>query len=67
MAGQLDLKPCPFCGNKNVYYLSTITGSYMITCQECGAHVAFRFKIDKDLVIDAWNRRGETDDAREGD
>lgn len=61
-----ELKPCPFCGSESVVYLQSFAGPYIVKCQDCKAIVSFRYKPEKDKVIDAWNQRS-TPDARETD
>ena len=49
-----DLKPCPFCGNKEV---AIRKGKYMWwgVCIACGASGAYKSR--KAEAIEAWNRR----------
>ena len=53
-----NLKPCPFCGEKEGDYLKvSITGSgrFSVFCGACGAEGAN--KHDKQEAINAWNMR----------
>lgn len=52
-----ELKPCPFCGGKNIdiQYLSLTKRYYFCRCLDCEAQT--KSKTDKDKAIDAWNRR----------
>ena len=55
-----ELKPCPFCGNKNIKTFDDITnGLYQVICSVvangCGA--ATGYHQDKKQAIEAWNRR----------
>lgn len=56
-----NLKPCPFCGNKEI---NVRKGKYAwnIECQniECNAAVT---KVYKKTAIEAWNRRAENGKA----
>lgn len=54
------LKPCPFCGSKDVrvdeyYYVSDGSTGYCVTCYKCGIGTPERESRKK--VIRAWNRR----------
>lgn len=66
------LKPCPFCGNRELEVTNTHTASYWVECLECGAEVsgeyggdgfqtetAFRAGHELALrsAVKAWNRR----------
>ena len=54
-----ELKPCPFCGYKNIQILvdknEYLYYRYFSQCQRCGAS-AKRGRT-KEEAIDAWNRR----------
>jgi Lar family restriction alleviation protein len=56
----MDLKPCPFCGNREVGVSETAIGNYqniffLVRCDKCGARTTlFR---DGDKAEEAWNRR----------
>lgn len=50
----LDLKPCPFCGNKAYLLNMEDRDGYDVKCN-CRARI-----VDcgsRDLAIEAWNRR----------
>lgn len=52
------LKPCPFCGSKNIYLYSNITNitsRWRVLCKDCDAQVG-RY-VMKEQAVDAWNRR----------
>ena len=54
-----DLKPCPFCGSKN---LSCFNDGYLIQifCNACGARTGLHQHDPKcDKAVEAWNRRAE--------
>lgn len=55
--GRVDLKPCPFCGSKNIdlEYVEEFD-SYYATCTGCG--VATRY-TDREQAIRFWNRRAK--------
>lgn len=66
-----ELKPCPFCGDKDIgmekrseeeYVLrdgafkrSTVSERYQIKCRNCPCGTYFAFYVED--AIDAWNRR----------
>jgi len=59
-----ELKPCPFCGEKDDIdfglYTGTLRGYEYIQCQNCGAEI--RCKIEGGHLIAAeklWNRRAD--------
>lgn len=62
-----DLKPCPFCGNRNVNLqivrekldYSDIDGAY-IECPICG--IESRIFEDPDEAVEFWNRRSDAED-----
>ena len=64
-----ELKPCPFCGNKeiklrHVYEYPygnklTLSSGYVISCNRCNLDMNI---ADKGTAIKAWNTREETDD-----
>ena len=49
-----ELKPCPFCGGKDVEIRDLKLGIYAV-CRRCGASIKFSHSIVD--VIAAWNRR----------
>lgn len=51
---QNKLKPCPFCGNKDIGLLNSSSGCSVI-CEHCGAQSEYMDEIK--LAIEAWNRR----------
>lgn len=58
-----ELKPCPFCGGKAMYYWCAgdigIDGSpkvqHCILCTECKA--SSLWNVDRQKCVAAWNRR----------
>lgn len=50
-----ELKPCPFCGSKNVVVSNW--GLWRCWCQECLAKTSDEIK--RADAIEAWNRRAE--------
>lgn len=62
MSDELELKPCPFCGSKNVEiseekYMYTDEEYTVVICQECrstGPH-----SITDRMARITWNGRGE--------
>ena len=62
-----ELKPCPFCGSKDVdvitheFHLQTNT--YGVMCLNCEAQTK-QFYTNKFTAMRAWNRRvGESDEG----
>lgn len=52
-----ELKPCPFCGSKEVRMrFDSVIESYYVTCKKCGAEVSQFYGL-KDEAVEAWNRR----------
>ena len=56
MNNDIKLKPCPFCGNTNLYY--TIGRVYAVECADCGGKIVGPFKTAEE-ANDAWNTRNE--------
>lgn len=60
-----ELKPCPFCGSKNVGLRPGAMWNGAVHCDDCSADVVFDavrliFQGDynwEDAVIAGWNRR----------
>jgi Lar family restriction alleviation protein len=57
------IKPCPFCGSKDIEYAG---GAFTLTCNNCGAlgptdYEGKEFQTIEDAFIDAWNERVATD------
>ena len=59
----IELKPCPFCGEKrylDVYGIYDQNGSEIgshITCGGCLAHFEYEEATCQEDVVAAWNRR----------
>ena len=52
------LKPCPFCGNRNVkIVISPLHSTNMFVCRKCGADVCFCGAEHQPKATEAWNRR----------
>lgn len=59
---KIKLKPCPFCGNKNVKKITApIRGTQMLICNICGADVCFFGAEYEPLASRAWNRRADNE------
>lgn len=54
-----ELKPCPFCGSKNIHvYAKNSDGYwYMVECSSCGSRSASHH--DKKSAIETWNKRSD--------
>lgn len=50
----VKLKPCPFCGGMNLYYVAG--RFYAVECSDCGAKVAGAFRTEEETA-EAWNSR----------
>lgn len=50
------LKPCPFCGRRDVKIKKGIASMNMILC-ECGAIVSFYKNEDYEKAVKKWNGR----------
>ena len=58
----LELKPCPFCGNENIMYIryNHITGErWKVTCGGCTAAIDPGYARQRSRVQEMWNRRAE--------
>lgn len=65
--GMIELKPCPFCGCKNVYHVYNIEMEPDgITCPNCHIVVRYsrihvqngeRYEVAMGKMAEAWNRR----------
>ena len=52
-----QLKPCPFCGSKNIY-LSHWTDSAYVVCLDCGCKTeVFLHGRCVETAVEHWNRR----------
>lgn len=62
----IDLKPCPFCGSKNVEVFSQYEEdcpdrSAIVRCHNCDAQSAQMVGREKlDMAARAWNKRVES-------
>lgn len=66
-----ELKPCPFCGGKNIRINAYGFGYYAIECLDCYVETARYKSVSKYLegnlpiekkakkAIEAWNRRAD--------
>lgn len=62
MSEKVELKPCPFCGGKNIEFCTL--GFYSMVCNVnkggCGASSGYFSTVEK--AIEAWNRRVSDED-----
>jgi Lar family restriction alleviation protein len=57
-----ELKPCPFCGSKNLFIDTGISGGdggnlFWVVCNEC--YSSGQALDKKSSAIAAWNKRAE--------
>lgn len=52
-----ELLPCPFCGGGDIVIKNPFGSALYVMCTECGATT--RWVMDKELAIEAWNRRDD--------
>ena len=56
---RIQIKPCPFCGNKKLHVYMDEAQKYVISCEKCGEfYMNVLFPSEK-TVIEAWNKREE--------
>lgn len=53
--GETELKPCPFCGGKNIDLVSHCAVIVFVQCDDCCA--TFPHFDSEEEAITAWNRR----------
>lgn len=61
-----ELKPCPFCGEKEDIdygiFNGTLKGFDYVQCQNCGAEIHAIHKAERFIVAaELWNRRSNDD------
>ena len=61
-----ELKPCPFCGEKEDIdygiFNGTLKGFDYIQCQNCGAEINAIYKNEQYIsATRAWNRRADNE------
>lgn len=76
MENKIELKPCPFCGEKariksakyntlGIYGDSTTQKQWWaIECHECKISQPIRYYFSKSEAAEAWNRRAEQTDTK---
>lgn len=50
----IKLKPCPFCGGRNLYYAEG--RFYAVECVDCGGKVVGTYRTEEEAA-EAWNTR----------
>ena len=58
------LKPCPFCGSKDVEIFEPIPKNAVgraIVCKNCNVRVGFPTAYDDVMAAEEWNRRVDND------
>lgn len=53
------LKPCPFCGNKQVKSTVTLENVGIVFCHKCGGQL--RYYGDEMKARELWNRRADNE------
>lgn len=60
VSGVKELKPCPFCGAKEIncdFVVLDVFAEWYVECEKCGAMLKdFSYKSD---AVQAWNTRHE--------
>ena len=67
MPNSEKLKPCPFCGGKNIKYTNAANGiknNHAVFCEDCGGGKGYFSGSSPDTIIkefaeNAWNRRAD--------
>lgn len=57
---EIKLKPCPFCGSKNIKEGEKNGGLWKdiyIKCKECGCKIQICSEYGKNELLNRWNRR----------
>ncbi len=57
----VELKPCPFCGEKPSIYLNEATKMWIIRCtsEKCRIMPYTDYHKTRAVIVREWNRRGE--------
>ena len=50
-----ELKPCPFCGSRNIRIVTHMSTRCFVACNECSAQT--HMCLEKSSAIDVWNHR----------
>ena len=57
------LKPCPFCGNHRLSFITgAATPQFAVLCEECGQTSGWWDTQNK--AIEEWNRRAKTQNEK---
>lgn len=61
-----ELKPCPFCGSKNVEIFEPVNKNENVVgravmCYECGTRAGFPLAYDDLIAAKEWNRRAKNE------
>lgn len=55
----MKLKPCPFCGNKDLLIIKELNinleSAYQVACDDCGCRMCF--ELFRDVAVTRWNTR----------
>ena len=62
MNDEIELRSCPFCGERPKGIIVGMTGLVMIYCEHCGCRVSFEINKRNDVlnVAQAWNGRSDS-------
>ncbi|MBQ8786307.1 MAG: Lar family restriction alleviation protein [Oscillospiraceae bacterium] len=61
--GELQLKPCPFCGSTNVRIFEPIPINAIgraVICEDCNTSVGFPMVYDDREAAEYWNKRSDS-------
>ena len=66
MGDEIELKPCPFFGYKEIKFGNSFWDGIFVYCPECGVQTDYACDdkeiVAKQRVADVWNRRVGDDD-----
>lgn len=54
---EIELEPCPFCGNARVRLEQNAYDAWYVHCTNCGAGGPLSPVCNRNFAVDSWNRR----------
>lgn len=57
MSDDKELKPCPFCGGKRLFYRGHFAAGYCVTCKRCKTEGPLATGKDESKIL--WNERAK--------